>query len=81
MFLRLYQLDARGWGGVTVGDFCMILRGGGANIRILRTDLAGPLEEEEVKLEVCHRSCIYMKTDKFLRNRLFCSGEEFVLWG
>ncbi|KAK3824061.1 MAG: hypothetical protein J3R72DRAFT_458525 [Linnemannia gamsii] len=83
MFPELYQLDARGWGGeVCVGDFVGLLRNLGSNIKILRTDLAGPLltEEEEDELNMCRRSSVWMKTKSFLRNRLFCSGVEYVIY-
>ncbi|KAF9906221.1 hypothetical protein EC991_000848 [Linnemannia zychae] len=80
LFPRLYELDARGWGGVTVGNFGKVLKGYGGNIKLLRTDLAGPSEEEENEMKVYRRSSIYMKTKEYVRSRLFCSGVEYVLW-
>ncbi|KAF9902311.1 hypothetical protein EC991_005051 [Linnemannia zychae] len=79
MFPKLERLVARGWDGVTVRSMVEAIRTTAGHIRMVRTDLGGPLEEEEVEMRMCRRSCIQMKTRAFLRNRVFFSGVEYVL--
>ncbi|KAF9125288.1 hypothetical protein BGW39_007525 [Mortierella sp. 14UC] len=79
MFPKLERLVARGWDRVTVESMVEAIRTTAGHIRMVRTDLDGPSEEEEAELRMCRRSCIHMKTRAFLRNRLFCSGVEYVL--
>lgn len=81
MFPNLERLVARGWQNVRLGSLVEVVKGEGRHIKVVRTDMEGPVsEEEERELGMILRSDVYMKTNEFMRNRIFCSGKEYIIF-
>ncbi|KAK3808224.1 MAG: hypothetical protein JOS17DRAFT_765922 [Linnemannia elongata] len=81
MFPSVERLTARGWGGVSVGSLAEVLRTTAGHVRMVRTDLVGPSVEEGRGLGMVPRSSVRMKkSEHVLKNRLFCSGREYIIY-
>lgn len=81
MFPMLERLVARGWQNVSVGSLVEVVRGEGRHIKVVRTDMKGPVSEEDKReIGMVLRSDEYMKPDEFMRNRFFCSEKEYLIY-
>lgn len=81
MFPAVERLTARGWGGISVRSLAEVLRTTAGHVRMVRTDLVGPSVEEGRWVGVVPRSSVRMKkSEQVLRNRLFCSGREYIIY-
>ncbi|KAH7038617.1 hypothetical protein BKA57DRAFT_473713 [Linnemannia elongata] len=81
MFPKLERLVARGWQNVSVGSLVKVVREEGRHIKMVRTDMEGPVSEEDKReMGMVLRSDEYMKPDEFMRNRFFCSEREYLIY-
>lgn len=83
MFPKVERLTARGWQNVSVGSLVVVARREASHIKVVRTDMEGPLMSEKEgrrEMGMVFRSDAYMKGHEFMRNRRFCSDKEYLFY-